>query len=882
MLARKAHAIRNPDLLSNWLHGVALRTARNAKIRLVRQRKNDEAAAMRQGSSSSTSIETVVQPAAQAALDRDDMDALHDEIARLPGSFRLPVLLCYFEGLTLDEAAQRLQWLPGTLRSRLARARDKLHRALRRRGVVLSGGGLAMILSPRLASAHISSALCDTTAKAAIQFTAGQAAGKALSTSVAALTREVLRSMLINKMRLVLLTLLVLGSTVTGAGYLAHSLAAKDEPNKAPAGQRPVTATLDTPKHAAPGRMFIVGRVLDPQGKPMPNATVMAYSAGRDSAQGVIGQAQCGGSGLFRIDAPRSSSARMERIGAAALAPGYGVGWVELDPDVENPIANISLRPEQVVQGRLFDLQGRPVRAVIISVSAIRRILHQGPDKRRDRLEGPFFLRSDANGRPGWPKPATTDAEGRFTIRGIGRNLLARLIVRDPRYAQQDFQIETDGNLESKQLTLALQPAQIITGRVTYADTGQPVSHASLQIGADKADGGRQFTSFQTDDTGRFRANPSPGDRFIVHADPPRGQPYLSVYKDFRWPKGSVEHAIDLVLPRGILVRGKVTEQGSGKPIAEARVIFNAHSRPDAKVTESSTSGLTADDGSYQLTVVPSPGHLGIQAASNDYVLQVIGYRQFFEGEPGGLCLYSHAFIACDPKPGRSDLEVNVELRRGLTVQGQVVGPDDRPEPDTWMISRVIQPPNGMRQSWRGDYHGNARDGRFEIHGLDPDAEVPVYFLQPDRKLGATVYFSRKSTAAGPVTVRLQPCITARARLVNSDRMPIAGFSARWLISMVVTPGSFNSKKARQEGLMVADVAGLPDVDPINHKQDPVADGQGQITFRALIPGATYRIIDRTPFRGPDGPQHRKDFTVEAGEMLELGDILIEKPAAMR
>ena len=40
---------------------------------------------------------------------------------------------------------------------------------------------------------------------------------------------------------------------------------------------------------------------------------------------------------------------------------------------------------------------------------------------------------------------------------------------------------------------------------------------------------------------------------------------------------------------------------------------------------------------------------------------------------------------------------------------------------------------------WQGNYHGNARNGRFELHGLDPDADVPVYFLEPKRKLGATV-----------------------------------------------------------------------------------------------------------------------------------------------
>ncbi len=332
----------------------------------------------------------MVQPTEQTTLEREDVEALHDEIARLPGSFRLPVLLCYFEGLTLDEAARRLQWPPGTLRSRLARARDKLRRGLTRRGVVLSSGDLAMILSPGLDSARVSTLLCDTTTKAAIQFTARQAVGKAMSTSVAALTREVLRSMLINKIRLVLLTLLALSSVATGVGYLTHSLAKNDEPGKALDGQRQAITKADARNRATPGRMFIVGRVLNPQGKPVPNATVMAY-AQRNLPQEVIGQAQCDGSGLFRIDAPRTSSARNESVGAVALAPGYGAGWVELDPDADQPIADISLRPEQVIHGRLFDLQGRPAPDVAVSVSAMRHILQRNPDKRRERSEGPAF-----------------------------------------------------------------------------------------------------------------------------------------------------------------------------------------------------------------------------------------------------------------------------------------------------------------------------------------------------------------------------------------------------------------------------------------------------------------------------------------------------------
>ena len=83
------------------------------------------------------------------------------------------------------------------------------------------------------------------------------------------------------------------------------------------------------------------------------------------------------------------------------------------------------------------------------------------------------------------------------------------------------------------------------------------------------------------------------------------------------------------------------------------------------------------------------------------------------------------------------------------------------------------------------------KSGRFEIHGLDPGVEVPVYFLDPHHKLGATANFSGKSAAGGPITVRLQSCGTAKARLVDSSGKPVAGYRGSRLISMAVTPRTY-------------------------------------------------------------------------------------------
>ena len=240
VLARNARSIRNPDLLGTWLYGVALRTARKAKTRLRRQRDKYESDALG-GADGVAIVESIAPPADAAAIAREQAEALHDEIARLPAAFRLPVVLCYFDGLTLDEAAYRLQCPPGTLRSRLARARDKLRRGLTRRDGLLSDSDIAMVLGTGSASLGVSSMLCDLTTKAAIGFAAGKALDKYMTSSAATLAQEVLRGMLVNKTRLAFLTFLVLGAVATGVGYLALSLAAGDEPGIVRVGQPPVS-----------------------------------------------------------------------------------------------------------------------------------------------------------------------------------------------------------------------------------------------------------------------------------------------------------------------------------------------------------------------------------------------------------------------------------------------------------------------------------------------------------------------------------------------------------------------------------------------------------------------------------------------------------------
>ena len=883
VLARKARSIHDPDRLGNWLYGVALRTAKKARCRLARRRQSEQGNAL-EGQEIDPGA-----PADEPVVAWEQAEMLHDEIGQLPVAFRLPVILCYFEGLTVEEAARQLQWPHGTVRSRLARARDRLRQGLIRRGVVVPAAVLAAVLDGKTASASISSFLCHVTTRAAIKFAVGPAVRAGLSASATALAQEVLQAMLIHKLRFLGVTLLAITAIAIGAGLSTYSLASEDEPRQTTAAARPQPVPVARLEGAKPGRMIVVGRVLDPQGKPVSNATTMVYAALKQPGRadrigatgpGSIGQARSNGSGGFALDAPRTSSSIHFEVGAIAVAPGFGAGWVDLDVDADQPAVEITLRPEQVIQGRLFDIQGRPVESALVSVEAMGKVSRR-PNSLPTELEGPnFWSGNHTKNVSGWPEPVTTDAGGRFTVRGVGQDLRVLLMVEDRRFARQRIVIDTDSTSESKQVAIAVEPARIITGRVTYADTGKPVPHAAVEITAFRKGAGYS-NSFETDTEGRFHANPLAADRYQVTALAPERQPFLNASSQtFVWTKGAVEHQVDLVLRRGTIIRGKVTEEGDGKPVAGA--VLGYLSRPSQDKETGGWNGRTESraDGSFELAVLPRPGHLTVLGPSEDYIFQELGRNVILEGQPGGSRWYAHAFLARDLKPGSDTQEVNITLRHGRTVRGQIVGLDGQPVRDAWMLGRTIPLPQPVPwRFWWGEYHGNARNGRFELHGLAPDVEVAVFFLEPKQKLGAMASLSGRSDAGGPITIRLEACGTAMARLVDSAGKPLAGYRDPYLFSMVVTPGPHRlSHEKGDKDRLAADQDFLSRIDPINYGDGTVSDSQGGVIFPALIPGATYRVYDRTTIDDAIGVQLRGEFTVKPGDILHLGDIRIDKP----
>src|SRR5262245_6419762 len=159
VLLRRAGALDRRRSLAGWLYTVAYHVALRARTDAARRRRKEE------------SVTASVSTDPQADLFRRELQpVLDEELDRLPEHCRAPIVLCYLEGRTNEEAGRLLGWPVGTVKSRLARARDLLRTRLTRRGVTLSVGLFTATLAP---VAALPAALTRNTVQAVLRTAAG-------------------------------------------------------------------------------------------------------------------------------------------------------------------------------------------------------------------------------------------------------------------------------------------------------------------------------------------------------------------------------------------------------------------------------------------------------------------------------------------------------------------------------------------------------------------------------------------------------------------------------------------------------------------------------------------------------------------------------------
>jgi hypothetical protein len=240
-----------------------------------------------------------------------------------------------------------------------------------------------------------------------------------------------------------------------------------------------------------------------------------------------------------------------------------------------------------------------------------------------------------------------------------------------------------------------------------------------------------------------------------------------------------------------------------------------------------------------------------------------------------------------DVKMDEKVIEVDVPLRRGLTIKGRLVGPDNKP------VASALMFVSGHHPRFESTMHPVlVRDGKFEVPGCDPEKTYQLLFLEYPRlppmlmmteglqsfgqlwlaelvngkdRRGASVKVLAKKAAGEPLVVRAGPCGSVKARFVDGAGKPKKDFIP-WL-QLVVTPGP-PVWKAIEDKTLAAEVVTLAGPYGDQPLGQPKTDAQGYVTYSGLIPGATYRIKMYSRDMGHNIVL--KDFSVEAGKTTEL------------
>jgi RNA polymerase sigma factor (sigma-70 family) len=934
ILVRKAAAIRNREALGCWLHRVAQHTALRARDRAATRRTRERRVS---DMAQDDFITTIAWRELQPILD--------EEVQRLPEKYRVPFVLCYLQGATYEQAAAQLGSQAGTISHRLGKARQLLRARLTRRGLSLPVGVLAAALAANAAPAALPARLAEMTIQTALGGLTRAAA------SVAVLVTGGLQAMNMTRVKLLTALLLLISLLAAGAGRLTHEALAQ----KGPGDPIPAQGNGKGKEPALPGakgpdkkeNLVVTGQVLGKEDKPVADADVAVIVLGRSTEPGtfkheVLLKGKTDKDGKFRLVKDGVAGRDFFEIHILAHAKGYGLGWADLLGTSSRPLRPpvrkkdvgtvIQLSPEQVVKGRLLNLEGQSAANVKCRVASAyvlkpgeRPLVRSDPmdfmtlHQRRDVLYFPDDL--SAKDWPWLPATFTTDKEGRFALSGFGQGQEVAILVQDDRFALQELDLRTGEKGNAKEISLSLAPAQFLEGKVVYEDTKKPVPEAWVNFNSFTMASGNPLPTrkhnnqtVRTDAEGRFRVNLFLGDRFHVHAAPRKGEPYLALGRSIDWPKGAVKQTITLALPRGVLLDGALTEKQSGKGVGKVRVIFRPRSEGKPQRDENffprDRVTVTNADGSFKLVVPQELGYLLCTAPGNDFVRKMISVEEVAKGQAGGDRTYYHAVLPLNPKLADSPKKIAMQLVRGVTLRGKVIGPDGKAVSKGVvfcggdLLGPQINPSREIGKPVDASYLRwvSLKDGAFELPNCDPektyrilvvdnpgqegggvmkvnpganrvlfypggfDSSMMLNGLLRDTpgRIGAVAEVSAKQAGEKPITVKLQPCGKAVVRFVDDKGKPAK--AQPWL-ELIITP---KQGKVQPEWVVLGSPHGVfaPQI-------TLTPDKEGKVTIPGLIPGATYRI--RGFDKGGRELIFDREFTAESGNTLKLDDIQVEK-----
>jgi len=877
ILLRQSPALRNVRTLGPWLAGVAHRVSLQARRARERRERIEAKAQVRADSTPDLSW-------------RDACAVLHNELDRLPDSYRLPLVLCYLDGLSRDEAANQLGRTLSSVKKSLEKGREVLRKRLARRGITLSAGLLAAVaepaladLSPSLTRAAVDGVARPSAAVAALARTIG--AGSRLSAGAACLAASVL----------------VVGVALGVSGDPKSEPPAKEMPAKKEMAGRDKPAKEPAVLSTVPGvpeTFAYGGQVVDRLGFPVKGAKIwLCFPEGGSSPLRQCGESDADGKFAFSIKRLQFPAETFRRPAiqwhtgtVLAVAPDYGVGW-EQQRAGGRPETKIQLPHDDVpVEGRVLDLEGKPVAGATVRVIGLYRPkaadlskwhAELAKTKLSRRLMQEQLVSFDEYGlRHGqlntvFP-PVKSGADGRFTLKGLGRERLALVRIEGDSIETRDvFVMTRPGDTvtamqwpdEMPQFALprhtfygckfdhAVAPSRPVVGTVRDLDTGTPI--AGAQVAVEHVAGNALWDPLRavakTDRDGRFKLVGMPlKDGNHVVARGPSDEPYLGLVKQPKVSTGLGPIEVDFALKRGAWVTGRVFDREAKRPVQAEVYYFALADNPNVKLVSEfrrdTEMKSRSDDGTFRLAALPGPGLIAVRIqgdhtfvsgdAESDKLPDVIPARPM-DFQPREYLTH----VRIDPAPGTRELTCDFGLSSGKTIAGRVVGPDGGP------LRNVVIAGESAGDNLR---FATSADGQFKARGFRSDSSRYIQAVDPKNKLAGSVLVTGDGEEKGPVELKLQPWGSLTGRLVDDGGEPMAGVRLSFVYGI-----SADDKVRGKVGLAPREAV--------------TTDKEGKFRIDGLVPGMKYELVNirGLAVRGAVA----RDVSVKSGEVKDLGEV---------
>jgi beta-lactamase regulating signal transducer with metallopeptidase domain/enterochelin esterase-like enzyme len=707
--------------------------------------------------------------------------------------------------------------------------------------------------------------------------------------------------------------------SVALAGTVPWKLVAQQRPqnpmdaNPGSSEKNTTTRGEETGKVRSDDVLTVRGRVLDPAGKPVAGADVLIvrWFFSDDVDRSALATAKSDAAGNFTIqflksqfdvDIVRPQQWNEVTVVALAKDSAFGPAWREYREIKSGERIDLQLVPDEPIEGRIVDLQGRPVADADVRVQEVRaskkNFLGAWLDEMRSRTgvvdegDNPSrLLQTDAK-QLSWR--AKTDSDGRFRLTGMGRERLVQMALSGPGIAsfgdlvgdhdrlqvitRQMEPITVDANTPFKKVYYGSHfehsagPSQPIEGVVRDAKTHEPL--AGVKIMSERFAGQNwvhhNIVRTYSDEAGRYRLDGMPkGVGNCIIAVPANDQPYLMC--EFDVPTGPNLEPVksDLDLHRGVLIRGRVSDKATGAPIVAAQLFYIPW--PDNPVIKGMPEFdhgpfivrtlvgpqdryLTDANGRYCLVGIPGRGLLEVRATGQLYPggqgrsgISDLPSSKEFEKIAGALAPQEDFPTAV--KEVRIDerdatITADIALDAGKNITLKLVDPEGRP------LSGISI--DGLRNRWQSRHDEDAGP-TVEVLALGPDERRLIFFHQKERKLSKVIRISWQDDGPGPLTIELEPFATITGRLLDSSGAPIR----RSFISTSLGRGEFTIK--------------LPTA---------TTDEDGRFSIQSVPPGLQYTVTCGSTPQIRSGATLAEDLLVPSGQTIDLGEIDVTKQAA--